>query len=141
MKTARQSAREAKQLFRFCLLEGNLNEDRIRLVIERVLQTKRRGYLPLLEQFARLLRYEYERHTAEVESAIPLPADLQRQVENRLTDVYGAGLSLEFSHEPALLGGIRIKVGSDVYDGSVRFGLASLARSFGIRENGRRSPS
>ncbi len=138
MKTARQTEREAKQLFRFCVLAGSLDENRVRLVVQGVLQSKRRGYLLLLEHFARLLRYEYERHTAEVESAIPLPADLRKRVEGRLVDVYGAGLVSVFHHTPELIGGLRVKVGSDVYDGSIRFRLAALARRFGISDsNGR----
>jgi F-type H+-transporting ATPase subunit delta len=31
---------------------------------------------------------------------------------------------------PALIGGMRIQVSSDVYDGSVRAGLESLQKSF-----------
>ena len=35
-----------------------------------------------------------------------------------------------FGHRPALIGGMRIQVGSDVYDGSVRAGLAALEKKF-----------
>lgn len=136
MKTARQTRREARQMFRFCLVDGILDERRVRLVTERVLQYRRRGFLSLLEQFRRLLKLEYQRHTAEIESAIPLPADLRNRVQTRLADVYGSGLTSVFIPNPALIGGMRIKVGSDVYDGSVRCGLTALARRFGIT-NGR----
>ncbi len=43
---------------------------------------------------------------------------------------YGAALRTTFVLQPALIGGLRIQVGSDVYDGSVRAGLAALERSF-----------
>jgi len=132
MKTTQQSQREARQLFRFCVVGGKLDESRVRLVAQNILQSKRRGYLPLLGRFKRLLEQEYARHQAEIESAVPLPSDLQGRVETGLTSVYGPGLKWLFVHNPALVGGMRIKVGSDVYDGSVRAGLAELARSFGI---------
>jgi F-type H+-transporting ATPase subunit delta len=41
---------------------------------------------------------------------------------------------LQFVQNPDLIGGMRVKVGSDVYDGSVRAGLANLARSFGLTD-------
>jgi F-type H+-transporting ATPase subunit delta len=129
-------------LFRFCMVDGNLDEKRARLVTQRVLQSKPRGYLPLLEQFRKLLKHEYARHTAEIESAVPLPADLRTRVQTRLADVYGPGVTSSFIHNPALIGGMRIKVGSDVYDGSVRSGLVALARSFGLTTaNGRHAES
>jgi F-type H+-transporting ATPase subunit delta len=67
---------------------------------------------------------------AEIESAIPLPADLQAIVEGDLNRLYGEGITTSFTHRPALIGGMRIKVGSDVYDGSVQGGLAALEKSF-----------
>ena len=138
MKTTKQTEREARQLFRFCLVSGKLDENRARLVSRHILQSKRRGYLLLLERFQRLLEHEYGRHTAEIESAVPLPADLQTRVQTGLTAVYGSGLTWLFVQNQALIGGMRIKVGSDVYDGSVRSGLAALAKSFGITStNGR----
>ena len=140
MKTARQIEREARQLFRFCLVEGDLDENRVRLVTQRVLQSRRRGYLVLLERFARFLKQEYARHTAEIESALPLPDDVRDRTQSRLAEVYGPSLTSRFTHNPALIGGMRIKVGSDVYDGSVRYELSALARRFGIA-NGRRIAS
>jgi F-type H+-transporting ATPase subunit delta len=44
--------------------------------------------------------------------------------------MYGPAIQTEFSLNPALIGGMRIKVGSDVYDGSVQSQLATLEKSF-----------
>jgi hypothetical protein len=57
-------------------------------------------------------------------------ADLQANVEAGLVQVYGPGIITSFAERPALIGGMRIKVGSDVYDGSVQAGLAALKKSF-----------
>ena len=140
MKSTKQTEREARQLFRFCFVGGSVEEGRVRLVAQRVLQSKRRGHLLLLGHFHQLLGHEYARHTAKIESALPLPADLRTRIQTRLTTVYGPKLTWLFIDNPALIGGMRIKVGSDVYDGSVRSGIAALARSFGITmTNGRRA--
>ncbi len=130
MKTTRQTRREATQLFRLCLVDGLLDEGRVRQVAQRVIQDKRRGYVIVLSHFHRLVKLERARHTAEVESAVPLPADLQASVQSGLQNAYGPGINILFAHRPELIGGMRIKVGSDVYDGSVRSGLAALEKSF-----------
>ena len=44
--------------------------------------------------------------------------------------VTGIALNLSFGENPALIGGLRIKVGSDVYDGSVQARLAALEETF-----------
>lgn len=138
MTTTKQTRRDAKRLFRLCLVNGRVDEDRVRQVVQRVLQSQRRGYLALLGYFQRLLRLDHAQHTAEIESAVPLPANLRAKVQAGLEGVYGPGISALFVHNPALIGGMRIHVGSDVYDGSVRSGLAALEKSFGIAgANGR----
>jgi len=136
MKSPRQVKREARHLYAFCLTDGRVDEGRARMVVEKVLRSRRRGYFAVLKEFHRLLQLEHERHTAEIESAIPLPSDLQAHVQARIEGVYGHGIAAQFVHEPALIGGMRIKVGSDVYDGSVRSELNALERSLGI-VNGR----
>ena len=130
MKSTKQLRREAKQLFRICLDRGLLDEARVRETIQTVLAANRRGGLALLTRFQRLVKLELARHTAEVQSATSLPVAFQESILSKLNRVYGPGLRTSFARNPALIGGIRIQVGSDVYDGSVRAGLDSLQRSF-----------
>ncbi len=130
MKTIRQIKRDAKHLFRLCLINGSLDEARALQVVKGVLGVKRRGHLALATEFERLVRLERLQHTANVESATPLSQDLQTNIEASLTRLYGPGISTSFTESPALIGGVRVKVGSDVYDGSIKAGLAALERSF-----------
>jgi len=130
MKTPKQIQREAKQLFRRCLVEGRLDEVRVRQTVKNVLEAKRRGSFALLSQFHRRVKLEQARHTAEVASATWLPVELQTNVVSKLERMYGPGLSASFLLDPSLIGGMRIQVGSDVYDGSVRAELASLRSNF-----------
>ena len=130
MKISKRAKREAKQLFRFCLVDGVLDENRVRQVVQRVVAAGRRDRPAILSHFRRLVRLDLARHTATIESATPLPADLQGAVEASLTRRYGGRLTTAFAHLPALIGGMRIQVGSDVYDGSVRAGLMELEKSF-----------
>ena len=69
------------------------------------------------------------RNTASIESA-PLPAGLEAAVEASLTRRYGSALATAFAHRPSLIGGMRIQVGCDLYDGSVLAGLEALEKSF-----------
>jgi F-type H+-transporting ATPase subunit delta len=76
------------------------------------------------------VKLDLEQHAASVESATPLAADLQADVTNRINKIYGTGLDISFSQNPALIGGLRIQVGSDLYDGSVKTRLERLEQSF-----------
>lgn len=95
-------------------------------VAQRLTASKRRGALAIASGFHRLVRLDRDRHTALVESALPLPDDARHDIRTRLTGVYGPGLHVSFVDNPHLIGGVRIKVGSDVYDGSVRAKLRAL---------------
>src|SRR5215475_14509419 len=130
MKVSKQARRDAKELFRSSIVNGVLDENRVREVVSKVAQAKPRGYVEILSHFQRLVKLEVERRTARVESAAPLSPEVQAEVKNKLSNLYGQGLNISFSQNPALLGGLRIKVGSDVYDGSVQARLESLAESF-----------
>jgi F-type H+-transporting ATPase subunit delta len=130
MKISKQARREGKSLFRVCQVNGLLDENRVRQAVQRVIAGKPRGYLAILSQLERLVKLDQERRTAKVESAAPLPSDVQANVRNHLNRVYGPGLNLSFGQNPALIGGLRIQVGSDVYDGSVQGRLSSLQESF-----------
>ena len=130
MKTSRQIEREARQLFRLCLVNALVDEGHVHQVVDRVLEDKRRGYLALLAHFLRLVRLDRAAHAATVETAVPFPSDLQAGVQVRLARMFGKGINTTFALEPALIGGMRISVGSDVYDGSVQCELAALEKKF-----------
>jgi F-type H+-transporting ATPase subunit delta len=127
---SKQARREAQQLFRSCQVDGLLEGERVRRVVLQVIAAKPRGYLAILSHFKRLVKLDLERRSARIESAVPLTAELQASVENNLARLYGAGLNLSFAQNPALIGGLRIKVGSDVYDSTVQGRLAALQESF-----------
>jgi F-type H+-transporting ATPase subunit delta len=130
MKTPKQARRAATQLFRLCLVSGLLDQGRVLRVVRQLVAAKPRGYLGVLSHLRKLVRLDHEAHTAQVQSAQPLPADLQASVQAGLARVYGSGLETTFAENPILIGGMRIRVGSDVYDGSVQARLAALERSF-----------
>ena len=130
MKATKKARREAKQLFRLCLAHGLLDGNRARQVVQQIVAAKPRGYLGTLSHFRRLVELDAVQHTARVESVLLLPADLQAGVQSDLERLYGPGLSTSFAENPALIGGMRIRVASDVYDGSVQARLAALDQSF-----------
>jgi len=130
MRISKQTRRDAKQLFRICLVNSLLDENRVRQAVQRVVAAKPRGYLAILSHFERLVKIELARRTAKVETAAPLTPDLQANVQASLSRAYGPGLNISFAQNPELIGGLRIKVGSDVYDGSVKARLTALEEQF-----------
>jgi F-type H+-transporting ATPase subunit delta len=126
MKSTRRTRRAARQLFRLCVVDGRLDEERVRRVARRIAESRRRGGLAVLSDLQRLVRLDRERHTAVVESATSLSDDVREDVKTGLARIYGTELETSFEHNPALIGGMRIRVGSDVYDGSVRSKLEAL---------------
>ena len=130
MKATKQARREATQLFRLCLVNGLLDENRARQIVQQIVAARPRGCLATLSYFQRLVRLDCAQRTANVESALALPPDLRASVQAGLARAHGPGLTTSFAENPMLIGGMRIRVGSDVYDGSVGGRLAALEQSF-----------
>ena len=129
MKIAKQARRDAKELFHACRVNGLLDEAKVRQVVQQVIAAKPRGYFAILSHFQRLVKLDLDRRTARVESAVPLAEPQQASIQSNLTRRYGAGLIFAFNQNPALIGGLRVQVGSDVFDGSVEARLAGLEAS------------
>ena len=130
MKTSKQARRDAKQLFRSCHVNDVLDEAKVRQVVQQVIALKPRGYLPILSHFERLVRLDLARRTARVESPVALAEPQQVSIRANLARRYGNGLIFAFTQNPGLIGGLRVQVGSDVFDGSVQARLAELEASF-----------
>jgi F-type H+-transporting ATPase subunit delta len=130
MKASKLARREAKTLLKLCLVDGLIDESRARMVAGRLIEAKPRQYVAILTDFYRLLRLETEKHAVLVQTAIPLSEALKTGLEANLGRRYGKGLEYQFTQNPALLGGMRVQVGSDVYDGSIRARLNALEEKF-----------
>jgi len=90
------------------------------------MEKKPRHYIDLLENYKRLIRLEVEKRHARIESATELSSDTNTRITKNLQKKYGKDVTTEFVVNPELLGGMRIRVGSDVWDGSVRNRLERL---------------
>ncbi len=122
----RRIRRSARQLFRFCLVGGQLDEARASKVVERAVASRRRGVIAMLTEFQRLVRLDRQRHSARVESAVPVSDRVRGEIVTGVASTHGPGITTSFVDNPALIGGMRIQVGSDVYDGSIRGRLDAI---------------
>jgi len=130
VKISKQARRDAKELYRACRVDGLLADGRVRQVVQQVIAAKPRGYLAILSHFQRLVKLDLDRRTARVQSAVPLAEPQQASIQANLARRYGDGLVFDFTRQADLIGGLRVQVGSDVFDGSVQARLADLAASF-----------
>lgn len=130
MKTKRQTLREARRLFRLCMVDGSIDEDRVRRVVHRIIDAGQSGSLKVLSRFYRLVRLYRTARTARIESVTPLSDPVRVRIESDLTRLYGRGLASTYQDNAALIGGVHITVGSDVYDASIRGRLSALETRF-----------
>jgi F-type H+-transporting ATPase subunit delta len=126
MKLDKDSRKLSKQLFSASFGDGRLDARRVAAIAREVAESKPRNALGILKEYHRLVRLEAQKHHAVIESAVELDDDMTKQLTSSLRAKYGKDLSTEFKVSPELLGGLRIKVGSDVIDGSVRERLHRL---------------
>jgi F-type H+-transporting ATPase subunit delta len=130
MKISKDAARAARQLFRSCFdADGRMHATRAKRVVKLVGEGKPRNYMAVLQSFQRLIRLEIEKRTAVIESVTPLSGEMREKLRADLQKKYGEDLQLEYFQNPDLIGGMRVKVGSHVWDGSVRAKLQALRDS------------
>jgi len=128
MKISREAKRSARELFQLSVAGGQLDPARVREISGRLLESKPRGYFQILKEFTRLVRLELGKRHAVVESAFELIPFNQQALISAIGNKFGRDVTVEFQVEPSLIGGLRIKVGSDVWDGSLRTRLSEVAK-------------
>ena len=99
---------------------------RIRSLIDLLIDRKPRYCIGVLKNYRRLLRLELEKRSARIETASEIGSAIGSELVANLKKKYGSDLTAEFVVDPQLLGGMRIRVGSDVWDGTVRGRLERL---------------
>ncbi len=126
MKLDKESRKLSKRLFQASFTNGVIDNSSVSVIAKKIVDSKPRNAIGVLKEYQRLVRLEVEQHQALIESAVELDQATADQLVANLKAKYGADLSTEFRVTPELLGGVRIKIGSDVFDSSVRERLNRL---------------
>jgi F-type H+-transporting ATPase subunit delta len=130
MRIAKEARKVSRQLYRHSFTDGKLDKEKISHMVESLLAEKPRHYGDALRDYQRLLRLEVEKRRAVIESATQLNDSIANQILANLHSRYGEDLTTEFRTNPELLGGLRIRIGDDVWDGSIKNRLHKLQEQF-----------
>lgn len=130
MKISKVAAAAARRLFGLCQVNGELDDAKLRELVSKLITTQPRDYRAILAAIQRLTRLEMARREVLVESATELTSTESQRVSSDLAKDFGKKLNIRFITNPALLGGLRIKVGDNVLDGSVEGRLDRLSKAF-----------
>ena len=130
MKISKVANSTARRVFRMCQTDGRLNEENLLKCIRKLAADKPRDYRGILSALKRLVRLEVERRHVVVESATDLDTASRERVSAGLAGKYGTDLTYEYRVNPELLGGLKVRVGNDVFDGSVKGRLDRLSQAF-----------
>jgi len=129
VKISKDMRQLSRNLVRDSYVNGSLDRETINAIGRAIAEQKPRDYVRLLKNYHRLLRLELDKKRVTIESAAELDPEASRQILAGLEKNYGTGLTTNFVVNPALLGGVRVRVGSDVWDSSVRNRLERLRQN------------
>ena len=130
MKISKIAAATARRLYGLCQVNGQLDDNKLRDLVSKLIAAKPRDFQAILASIQRLTRLEQARRSVIVESATVLNDGERQKVVAGLAKDYGNKLTIEYKINPELLGGLRIKVGDDVFDGSVQGRIDRLSKAF-----------
>jgi F-type H+-transporting ATPase subunit delta len=126
MKLNKEIRQLSRKMLQASFTDGQLDPGRIASLVDSLVTHKPRNYIDVLKNYKRLLRLELEKRHATIETASEVDPTIRSEIISNLKSKYGDDLATEFHVDPQLLGGMRIRVGNDVWDGSVRNRLERL---------------
>lgn len=127
MAAKKQTLQLARQLFKLSFENGQISAERVAGVLGYVEKIRPPQIVAVLKAYQRLVAAELARGQAVVEHAGAVsPAALQA-IAAQLSKKYGRPVTSTAKANPALLAGLRIRVGDDIYENSVASQLGALA--------------
>ena len=126
MKINKEIRKLSREMLRASFTDGQLDPGRIASLVDSLIARRRRNYVDILKNYRRLLRLELDKRRARIETASDVESTISSELIANLKRKYGGDLTTEFVVNPQLLGGLRIRVGNDVWDGTVRNRLERL---------------
>ena len=129
MRGNKKNRNTAKILFQMSLENGEITAERVSAVLKGLEAHPPRQHKEVLREYLLLVRRELARSQAVVEHAGPLSSELLKSLESSLSSIHGREVTAVSKENPDLIAGFRIRIGSDVYDGSIAHQLHELARA------------
>jgi F-type H+-transporting ATPase subunit delta len=127
MQIPKDARRQARELFESALDDSGRPDARKALSIaDLLIKSAPRHSLQILKEYTKLIRLELEKHRALIESAVPVDESTRASVLKSLEKRDGGAVSLETKVDPSLIGGSRIRLGSEVWDATVISRLNAL---------------
>lgn len=131
MKIPREARNTAKKLFDLCRFQtGGVDPANVRSVIEFIEKSKPRGSVAILTRFHKLVELELKENCAVIECAVKLTDEDRNHLEKTIATHFGKSTNVSFEENKDLLGGMRIRKGSMVWDGSIQGRLSQLKKQF-----------
>jgi F-type H+-transporting ATPase subunit delta len=127
MRADKKTKLLAKQLFKLSLVNGVISAEQVAGVLGYIEKNAPRHSLTLLKLYHRAIASEFAKSQALVEHAGPVSDAALKQIEAAMTKKYSRVVTASAKPNPKLLAGLRVRVGSDVYESTVAGQLATLS--------------
>ena len=127
MQIPKDAKLKARELFESSLDDsGRTDSAKALSIADLVVKAAPRHSVQILREFARLIRLETAGHHAVIESAAILDQGTRDSILKSLQERDGGAVTVEVKVDPLLIGGARIRLGSEVWDASVLSRLLAL---------------
>jgi len=127
MAVDKQTKLLAKQLFKLSLVNGVVSPEQVAGVLGWVEKHSPRRSVALLRAYQHRIAIELAKSRAEIEHAGPVADTVLKSIEAAMSKKYSRSIAATAKANPKLLAGLRVRVGSDVYESSVAGQLAALS--------------
>jgi F-type H+-transporting ATPase subunit delta len=127
MRPSKESQQFARQLFRLSLADGQVSAERVSAVLAHLSRQPPRQPLAVLRHYQRLITTQLARNSALVEHGGAIDDSLLRSLEAAFTRKYQRPITASARPNPALIAGLRIRIGDDLYESSIASQLAALS--------------
>jgi F-type H+-transporting ATPase subunit delta len=115
------------------LLEGKAKPVTVKLAELAVQGFGGRSFINGLTRLVELAAQRRESEIAYVTAAEPLSEAEETRLATTLSHIYGRQVSLKLTVDPAVMGGLSVRVGSDLYDGTVARRLATVRNALAAK--------
>jgi F-type H+-transporting ATPase subunit delta len=117
----------ARQLFKLSFTDGRLSSEQVAGVLAYVEKAHATNAVAILKIYQRLIATEVAKGIAVVEHSGPVSESVLASIASSLSQRYSRPVTASAKANPALLAGLRVRIGDDIYESSVSGQLAALS--------------